>query len=153
MVWLALLLKMASSPSYLPAAFPSFLLSPLFLLLPSSLPLPPGQTRGSPGLRLASLHPIRIACRACDVTYVFDLSYAWTDMWTGCGGVSRGSTGVGGEGAVAPAPRLQRAEAIAAALRHKQKSNTGKQCERETEKRSLLAPLTKIFFKNGVRSV
>lgn len=73
------LLKMASSPSYLPAAsLPFPLLSPP--------PLPPRQTRGSPGLRLASLHPIRIARRACDVTYVFDLSYAWTDMWTGCGG-------------------------------------------------------------------
>lgn len=100
--WMALLLKMASSLPYLPAASPSPPPPPRLLFLHPSLtssPLLslPVQRGGSPGLRLVSLHPIRIACRACDVTYVFDLSYAWTDMWTGCGGVSKRGNGGGGQ--------------------------------------------------------
>lgn len=101
--WMALLLKMASSLPYLPAASPSPPPPPprLLFLHPSLTSSPllslPVQRGGSPGLRLVSLHPIRIACRACDVTYVFDLSYAWTDMWTGCGGVSKRGNGGGGQ--------------------------------------------------------
>lgn len=99
--WMALLLKMASSLPYLPAASPSPPPPRLLFLHPSLTSSPllslPVQRGGSPGLRLVSLHPIRIACRACDVTYVFDLSYAWTDMWTGCGGVSKRGNGGGGQ--------------------------------------------------------
>lgn len=101
----------------------------LFLLLPFLLPLLPRQTRGSPGLRLASLHPIRIACRACDVTYMFDLSYAWTDMWTGCGGVSKGGNG----GAVCPSTK---ATACWSQSSCTETQTEIKHCERETEKLS-----------------
>lgn len=130
LVWLALLLKMASSPSYLPAASPppSSSSPALFRLFP---PLPPRQMRDSPGLRLASLHPIRIACRACDVTYMFDLSYAWTDMWTGCGGVSKGGNG---GGAVCPNAKAT------VCWSHSSCTETQTeiiQCERDTEKLSL----------------
>lgn len=50
-------LKMAASSPYPPVAF-----------LPSSSSCLCQQWAGRPGPRLASLHPIRIACRACDVT-------------------------------------------------------------------------------------
>lgn len=104
---------------------------------PSLSPSLPSDKAALPGLRLASLHPIRIACRACDVTYMFDLSYAWTDMWTGCGGsVKRASNQSEGGGQ----PR-HRGYSV---LRHKAEI---KWCQWEGQ--SLLAPTRKKVSKAG----